>query len=115
MPYRTTCGECGYGYEYELRPLGGECFCSDRCKRKSEEKGPGTHDRYGNKLEPITVDNKAVKSKARKMKKKIEALKLEVLTVAVFLEDNGHELASAHFLSIGDGLLKAQEAAELLS
>jgi len=116
MPYRRTCDECGDGYEYETRPKGGECYCSDKCLARAEMKrGPGTHDRYGNKLEPLKLDIKTIKRKAKKLKNKIEALKLEALIVAVYLEDNGQGIASAHFLSIGDGLLKASEAAELIS
>lgn len=80
-----------------------ECECDTVNPPAPEEKGH------------TTTSVKAIKRKAKIMRKKIEALKLEALNVAVYLEDEGHGLASAHFLSIGDGLLKASNAAELLA
>lgn len=102
MSYRRLCDQCGYGYEYETRPKGGECYCSSACQNKAEEKAP-------------VVTNKVIKTKARRLNKKIEALKREAFNVSVYLKDNGHGMASAHFQKIGDRLLKASEAAELLA
>lgn len=119
MSYRRACEHCGRGYEYETRPLGGECYCSSLCQERAERivKDPtGDLTKFNPRGNPaFEVDNKAIKSKAKQMEKKIDKLLFEAKSVAVFLEDNDRGLASAHFSSICDGLHKAKEAAELLS
>ena len=67
-----------------------------------------------NPVEPV-LTAQVIKSKAKKMQYKIEALKIEAWNVAAYLEDNGQGLASTNFLKIGDSLRKASEEARLLS
>ena len=116
MSYRRHCELCGRGYEVRLNARYCSASCAGKAKRLSQQDPTGDLTKFNPEGNPsFEVDNKAIKSKAAQMEKKIDKLLLEAKSVAVFLEDNDRGLASAHFSSICDGLHKAKEAAELLS
>lgn len=58
---------------------------------------------------------RAIKREAKRMEKDIDRMLGQVRDLTVQLEDEGFGLYSAHFSSMYDGLLRAKEAAELLS